>query len=104
MWQEFSLEQQLCINDTLVLSVSLSCTSLCDVVECVFLSLNHFGKFKTRSESFLHFSIVRTVEADAVEDIFVTEAVKSTEKNDQWNWLFNQIKSGADSLIISLRT
>ena len=89
MWQKLSLQQKLRVDDSLVLGVSLSLATLSDVVESVLLCLNHLRVLKTRPQRFFHLGGVRTVKTDPVEDLLVTEAVESAEKDHQGYRLFD---------------
>jgi hypothetical protein len=79
MRQKFSLKKKFGIHYTFIFCVGLGCTSFCDVVKSIFLSLDHFGEFKTWSECLFHLCVIWTIETDSVEDVFVTQTIKGTE-------------------------
>ena len=81
MGQEFGLKEQLGVDNAFVFGVGLRCASFSNVVERIFLTVDHFGEFQTGPKSFLHLRVVGAVKADSTQNVLVREAVESSEED-----------------------
>ena len=100
MRQELSLKQELSVHYSLVLGVSLGSTSLGDEVKSIFLTVDHFGEFQTRPQSFLHVSIVWAIKTHPIQDVLVTQTIESSEQNCKRDRLLDQWDGAVDALVI----
>ena len=54
------------------------------------MAVNHFGDFETGPQRFLHLGVVRTIEADPIQDALIVQAVQSAEEDDERHRLLDQ--------------
>jgi len=101
MRQELRFEEKFGVDDSLFLDVSLCNTSLSNVIKCVFLTLDDFCFFKTGSQSFSHVRVIWAIEADSSQDHLVSDAVQSSEQDDEWNAFSDHWDCTVDTLVVS---
>ena len=100
MGEKLGFKKEFGVDDTLLFGVSLSCTSFGDVVQSFFLGVYHLCQFKTRSKSFLHLSIIRTIETDPTKNMLIAKTVQSTEEHNKRDVLFNHVDRDRNTLVL----
>lgn len=98
MGQELTFKKKLGVAQSVLLDVSLCTASFGYVIKGLFLRVDNLGFFKTGTKYLRHLSVVRAVKANLGKDRFIRKAAQSSEKNHQWDLLFELGYSNIEAL------